>query len=261
MENAKLQRIIGKLIEFLANSTFLFFPKTNKELAMKVYRFVGYFVIFLFFIFVSLPAARAVSFTFSGTINDYPPMEFTVLSVGVNKPPVHTSSGSTLWSWDWQINSISKWALLPYPVTDPNIYVNNGPSVGQLLYGAPYPVGTGWGFEYSEDLGGNNTSARWEQLITIKAEKPFDTIADLLEVSMGFRYHEATRYTHYTSDGGGTTANPPIDRVNGYLTLVAFDLSDIGPVPGPAPVPEPSTLLLLGSGLLGLWGFRKEFRN
>ena len=230
---------------------------------MRVYRFVGYFVIFLFFIFVSLPVSMAVSFTFSRTF-DSQTMLFTVSSVGFNKPPYpfYTPYGSTLWSWDWQINSISSWALLPYPVS--HSYVNNGPSFGQLLYGAPY-IGTDWGFTYIEDLGGNNTSTLqyWRQVIDITTSTPFNTIADLLGVNGAFFYHEATGYaTNYTSDGS-TTPNWTRDRVNGYLTLVAFDLSDIGPDPAPAPspVPEPSTMLLLGSGLIGLWEFRKKFTN
>ena len=38
-------------------------------------------------------------------------------------------------------------------------------------------------------------------------------------------------------------------------TAFAWGVRDI------SPIPEPSTLLLLGSGLIGLWGFRKKFKK
>ena len=47
----------------------------------------------------------------------------------------------------------------------------------------------------------------------------------------------------------------------GYSLLGLGQLSHIDGVGGTAPVPEPATLMLLGSGLIGLAGFRKKVKN
>lgn len=50
-------------------------------------------------------------------------------------------------------------------------------------------------------------------------------------------------------------------NLEGYNLLEIGKLSHVGLVGETAPVPEPATMLLLGSGLLGLAGFRKRIKN
>ena len=69
--------------------------------------------------------------------------------------------------------------------------------------------------------------------------------------------------TFNTTDFVGFTSDTPITSLTFAEQGYGMDITQFttGSATSSAPVPEPATLLLLGSGLLGLAGFRKKFKK
>ena len=58
--------------------------------------------------------------------------------------------------------------------------------------------------------------------------------------------------------GKQVSPSPSLGLVSGFALAVRS--GDVA-APSPAPIPEPTTILLLGSGILGLLGFRRKFKK
>lgn len=56
-----------------------------------------------------------------------------------------------------------------------------------------------------------------------------------------------------SGSGAASDPDPPVTP-----SVIVFEITTI---PESTAVPEPTTLLLFGSGLIGLWGLRKKFKK
>jgi hypothetical protein len=108
---------------------------------------------------------------------------------------------------------------------------------------------------YHSELGLSGTAVDQP---TTKTELPFTTLHS---------YFYWTGVYAYSNGSNTNNAYYAIELDNGYQT-VHWDVSSFdaiavhdGNIGGTTPVPVPATVMLLGSGLVGLAGFRKKFKK
>jgi hypothetical protein len=232
--------------------------------------FISCFVFFYLLILASISCvfASPIIFTASGTAGDGRPdnAEATINFLSLTQMTIMLENTAGVGELGG-ISSVLDGFSFTFPTAPTSVTLENAVTIG----GSPQEFDCTSGTCVSTSVGSGVYG--WGMTVSLTTPlltagngsyKPYGIVNDNIQTTDGIPNAEHNPYLNgpvtFTLDLTGLSSIPNITAASFYFGTVP-DVQTGVPGTGTSPIPEPTTMLLLGSGLIGLLGLRKKFKK